>query len=803
MGGIAVDKGSWSFDLEANGLLDDSTIDYNSSPYKLKPEFKIHCAVFINMNTDEEVSFVGKDVYTKLKPWVLANCTHLIANNSISYDHMVMFLALDMPFVIGEDGIDFICDKPIRITDNMVVSKTLNPDRYSHSVEYFGNLFGFPKIDWRAEAIELGLIEANAPRGAEFATYHPNMLEYNKQDARLSKRIFFYLMEEWGDWDWTNSVILEHCIRDTITRQEHRGFAFNSKLAEQHVRALDKLMEDIRVIVEPVLPAKPMGKTKLKDYIPTAKQFLKSGEPNTHIKNFIAKHNGTLESRSDEWVATLYGKEYVLPMVHEPILTTEPATVRDTTHIKGWLVSMGWVPSQWKERDLTCDSKKKKLSQEKFIETVERYVEQTLESPFCELRCEEIGVYPKGLKAKLLKHDIKRPLKVPTNPTLTVGMEKEIDPKLLELADKFPHAKLVSEYLTYSHRRNSILGGGVDPDDDEEEAEKGYLSAVRSDGRIPTPADTCGAGTSRFKHRLVANIPRVTSLYGSQLRELFGVDTKLCYQLGYDFDGLEARIEGHYCYKYDNDLKEYCKSLIMEKPNDVHTLTAKKISEIIGEVFGRTPAKSVKYAASYGARPARIAKTVGCSLELGELIFEAFWQAAYPLAALAEKLKLYWETTGKKKFVLGIDGRKIPTRSASAIINSLFQSAGVICAKRAMIIHNRKLREAGYAVDFFTDDWKNLSYCQQLIAYHDEAQLEVTKDLVKWKMFDTEEDAKAFKKDHPTWSDVGHSAKGYYVGYCHAGELATQAVTEAGKYYKLNVELTAGYMLGTTWANCH
>lgn len=87
----------------------------------------------------------------------------------------------------------------------------------------------------------------------------------------------------------------------------------------------------------------------------------------------------------------------------------------------------------------------------------------------------------------------------------------------------------------------------------------------------------------------------------------------------------------------------------------------------------------------------------------------------------------------------------------------------------------------------------------------DEAQLEVAKSMVTWKMFKTEEEAKMFKAEQKdkVWSDVGHSAKGYYVGYCRAGELATQAVTEAGKYYKLNVELTAGYMLGTNWATCH
>ena len=162
------------------------------------------------------------------------------------------------------------------------------------------------------------------------------------------------------------------------------------------------------------------------------------------------------------------------------------------------MVKLGWKPSQYKERDLTADSKKKKLTQEKFEIAVERYVEQTLSSPFCKDRCEELEVSPKKLREKLMKHDIKRPLKVYTNPTLTVGQEKEIDEKLLELSDKFPHAKAVSDYFTYTHRRNSILGGGVDPDDDEEEPEKGFLSEARLDldHRIPTPADTCGAATS-------------------------------------------------------------------------------------------------------------------------------------------------------------------------------------------------------------------------------------------------------------------------------------------------------------------
>ena len=122
-----------------------------------------------------------------------------------------------------------------------------------------------------------------------------------------------------------------------------------------------------------------------------------------------------------------------------------------------------------------------------------------------------------------------------------------------------------------------------------------------------------------------------------------------------------------------------------------------------------------------------------------------------------------------------------------------------------MVIHDRKLKAEGLDVDFFKEDWKNKTFCQQLIAYHDEAQMEVKKELVQFKMFATEEEAINFKKsEDKIWSDVKPSPKGgFYVAYSRAGELAAQAVKEAGEYYNLNVELTAGYMLGRHWAQCH
>jgi hypothetical protein len=713
--------GRYCFDIEASGLLDESTVDYTTSPWKLKDTFTVHCIVAINIDTKEVTYFVQQECYTKFRQWVKENVDTIIAHNGINYDLMVCQAAFDMEFTLGFEGVSSTWDnKPVEIIDTYVLSKTLFPDRAGHSIDYFGGLVGEAKIDWRAKAIELGLIEYNAPKGAEFSTYHPEMLVYNERDVSVNIKTYHYLMKEWGDWDWGNSFELEQYVAWVIARQSHRGFWFNRELALSNVAELDALLEKHRSIVEPHLPEKPMGKTKLKEFTPPSVQFKKDGTPSAHIIKWVAKHGGELKQimSSGIYFTTLYGRYFELP-IEVPIKTHEPASINDSTFIKGFLVTQGWEPTNVKEKDLTLDSKKQKLSPEKYKETVERYVNQTLESPFCKLRLEKLGATRSTLKAKLLKHDLTRPLKVLTNPTFTIGQEKQIDPTLEALNSKFPYVQNIVEWLTYNHRRNSILGGGFELDE-EDEAETGFLPNVREDGRIPTPADTCGAATGRMKHKLVCNIPRVTSLYGEPIRSLFGVgDGKEYLQYAFDFASLEAMIESHYCWRYDkSENKDYCNSLVQEKPNDVHTKTAEKITDMIKESFSRSNAKSVKYCCSYGGQAPKVAKTVGCPEELGQKIFDAFWEAASPLANFKEALTRYWETAGKKKFIIGIDGRKINSRSKHSLVNSAFQSAGVICAKRSMVYQDIAFREKGISVNFWKEDWKNKPYVQQLIAYH-------------------------------------------------------------------------------------
>lgn len=112
----------------------------------------------------------------------------------------------------------------------------------------------------------------------------------------------------------------------------------------------------------------------------------------------------------------------------------------------------------------------------------------------------------------------------------------------------------------------------------------------------------------------------------------------------------------------------------------------------------------------------------------------------------------------------------------------------------------------------------------------DEAQIEVTQDLVEfkwfrkedvdWKHFENEDQQEAENKrcekivkqwkaeeeerTGKLWSNVHESPKGgWFVCYSLPGELASQAVTKAGEFYKLNVSLTAGYDVGMNWAQCH
>jgi len=878
-----------TFDTETNNLLSEKSIDYTASPFQLKDSFNLHCIVVEEHQTGNIVAFYNGDTYIldgreyqesvngnsySLKDYLPVEYEHkqlddfpeyvqsnkirkVIGHNIINFDLLVLKLWFGMQYEVEPD---MWSGKRVQFEDTLVIAKTLNPDRFGGA-----SLDNLAKLANKEQKIEF---RKHLHPDVRFRDFAADMLYYNIYDVKSNTAVYKYLEWEKGDWDWKPAIRLEKAVVDVITRQEHRGFWFDKDLAIANVAELDKLMEERRQRVEPLLPPRPATKkflsehtppvnqVSVKEVYPPKKQFKGNREPSatlltfaekeglllaeegggwvakkdgviyklpldtdkafrveksitTHMQNFVTKHNGQI--KADLSKVKLYGKVYDLPMENKPIKEDMVATVDDSSHIKNWLVGLGWQPTEYKEKDITVKSgpSKAKRTPEELEKAIDKYVEETLASNLKRdrmLHFEINNLNPITFRRKIMQQAEKRGCKVLTNPSFTVGQEKEIDPALLEISDTFPYVKDVVEYLTYKHRRNSILGGGFEWDEDgDEEPEKGYLANLREDGRIATPADTCGAATSRMKHKVVANIPRVSSLYGGKMRALFGVDAKNYLQVGYDFSSLEAMIEAHYCYAFEKEVgRPYCTSLLQEKPNDVHSKTAIKISETLGKPFERSSAKSCKYGITYGSQPSKVAKIIGGTLEDGKQVYDAFWEAAPPLKKLKDALTEEWKSNGNKKFIVSIDNRKVPTRAEHAILNSLFQSAGVICAKHAMVVHDRLLKKEGLSVDFFEDDWKHRKFCQQLIAYHDECQLEESKSNFKFKKFESSEQALAWTKEQDeVWSEPFKAKDGWFVGYSRASELVSVAVNKTSEHFKLNVQLQARYILGRNWMECH
>ena len=649
------------FDIETNGLL-DMMLDFSQRPLKLKDDAKLWCISIRCLDTNDDymlippniIEDINKGVYDdpecdeefnqiKVLPLtremlarIFSKATEVIAHNCVKFDLCALQLFGMLDYTIGYpyykeldnsfNSKTLINDKEVVITDTLVWSKILNPDRSGgHSIKNFGKQGFNQKLDFE-----------------DFSQFSKRMCIYARQDTVVGRDALITLMEEKGDYEgWDMPYLMELKLADLVLKQELFGFQYNTPLSESNKIELDALLKQRYDAVTPNIPPKPLNKTEskqwtppatkttgtvsyndkvkgildsvgaiykedtdtfiyrdkeyslsyvksLQDYIPPSKRKAKSGALTSAMKKFLDTLGSSYNPISDSY--TYEGREYSLdyegcvkevldppevslsshmekflekvgatynpdtqtytfegeefPIDYSGCIKRElPASIKDLSHLKGHLMSLGWVPSQWNIRDLTRDSKKKLLSEDKFYETVERYLNDTFEGPFTQGRLKELDV-PEDTTIDELRIFLTseynpqrpRPVKVSTTPPFRVGATKDLCPNLQKLSDEgtVPFVKDMVEYFTYQHRRNSIAGG---IDEDTGEPTKGFESYVRADGRISTPCDSVGTNTSRFKHMVVCNVPRVSSLYGYNMRDLFQAGNNQI-QFGYDYSSL-------------------------------------------------------------------------------------------------------------------------------------------------------------------------------------------------------------------------------------------------------------------------
>ena len=793
-----------AIDIECSGLLEDM-LDYSSFPYKLKSDAKLWCVVIRDIYTDEVFTAEKEEI---TKEWLqenLKDCQFLIHHNGIKFDLLTLKLFGILEYTIGYlNQSDTVFGQDIKMIDTLIVSRLLHPDRFGgHSLKEWGLRTGYNKTDFRQLCINKGYITKDSPKGSEFRQYCPEMLAYCLDDTTVTKNTFFALMSEIGDYKgWKQAIKMENKLADLAVRRENLGFWFDKNLAVKCVEDLTQKMEELQNKVNPLLPPKPMGKTELSNFTPPNTQFLKNGKPSTHIVKFAERIGATIEVNEEEkYFINFEDKRYELPFIL-PLKTHIEADISNLDHVKMTLTDVhNWIPSEWAERDLTKDSKKQSISLEKRIKALERWYNDTVEGKYTKLRlemtCERFKVKNvedlfEVIKSKL---DSAFPVRVPTSPKVRVGVEKELCPNLVKLGKDVEFANDFALFLTYKHRKSSIAGGEIeDMDFDLEAPNTGFLSMYREiDGRIPTPAIEIGAASNRYRHIGVANIARASSIYGKEMRSLFGCGEGYV-QFGFDYSSLENRVQGGYVRKYEGG-EELAEMLLAEKPNDLHSVNAKKLS------ISRSDAKSFGYAILYGASVNKLSKMLNISMDKAKELFDGFWEAVPALKQLKEKATAFWESTDKT-YIQAIDGRKILIRSPHSILNFLFQSGGVICAKYTTVFLMQELELLGYNIDPFI---KRPDICE-MISYHDEAQLAVNQGIIKFKMFDTEEQVKEFKD---SWGGAGQlstikEGNKWYITLPSPVSLSLEKATKrTEELLKLQFELSFEYDVHKNWYGCH
>jgi DNA polymerase I-like protein with 3'-5' exonuclease and polymerase domains len=841
-------------DIETNGLLSD-LLDYQSFPYKLKETARLWVVSIYDCQTNTVVSATNETITKSWLKEELKDVTELIAHNGIKFDFLFLKLFGLLDYRIGYLGEkDTVFDRECLLTDTLLLSRLFNPDRPTgHSLSAWGTLLGFPKTDYRNLLEELGVLDKKQPKGAEFSFFNDSLVPYCERDSEVTSQLYAHLLKEKASGDWEKAIAVEKKLADLANNREHLGFWFNKELAVSYVKDLEEKLKTLSSRINPLLPERQLNKTELRFYTLPKTQFLDSkvvktpknaitskGVVSASMKKFIEEYGGevigdtgnyfyllkgvkyplleplaiqtpkampsqnllnyckktgfALTEDPDGWSLTFEGKKYELPY-NQPLKTVTQATIENTDYVKQYLLSLGWQPTEWSERSLVLDTQKKLIPLEKQVTSLKRWLQETLEGKYKKERLAllKLDRQPENkiftvLYEKLLAKEL---TKIPTAPSVRIGVEKKICPNLIKLGEVVKIAEDFSLYLTYRHRKNAIAGGLTE---ENKIPETGYLSQYReSDGRIPTPAIEIGASTCRYRHVKVANVPRVSSLYGREMRSLFG-SGKDAYQFGFDFSSLEARIMGHYIFPFGGE--DLAQSFLKEKPEDWHT----KNSLVLG--IGRGDAKSFGYACIYGATPTRLAKLLNCSYDRAQELFHLFWESVSPLKQLKFALEEEWRQTGEKS-ITGIDGRRIVTRSKHSILNSLFQSCGAIAAKYTTVIAFSLFEKLGFTVSPFVG---KPDVCS-MIEYHDEVQLQIDAKFCKVKTFATEEEAVTFQQTFAKGKlgDIAPLGDGrFYITLpSKISEVIEEAIALTGAMLGLNVPLGFNYTINRNWADCH
>lgn len=676
--------------------------------------------------------------------------------------------------------------------------------------------------------------------------------------------------------NWKNALRRRMLTDYLMIEQEIQGVPFNKHEAEKLRDRIDVMMKEIEEEVEPQLPLKEMTKSQQPKF--PANPFDGAGRISHHGWNWLEyklgypvnrealefkgppktafKGNGDVSAAGEryciqngvedpaampDFIRSQIKKEDTLVPLPPDLMEKAiadlragkmpdlmvPMKISNQDDIKKYLIrDAGWKPTLWRVKDVTKDQFKKTRDDAEVDGLVRKYIEELGESEYKSLILEHLNNSDAKFNISENKFDHRhgsdrvyeeifkkfrrKARQLPTSPQLKDNFGK-LCPNL-EVIDVHL-AKQIVKWLSLRNRR-SVL----DPID-EDKNDTGLLNHPRLaiDGKLPARFSGI-TNTGRCKHTICANMPKPDPkvLLGKEMRGLWGV-TDEYYQVGIDGSNLEGMIAAWGAYQFDGG--EYLR--IMES-GDAHARNAEAYTKASGTLVTRNGGKGVTYGIMYGAQAAKIAAMLHISLDKAQAVIDAFWDSNFGLKGRKEWLENFWEATGKR-YIPGLDGRKIWTRSKHSLLNAFQQNGGASLFDLVGILLHWELIKRGW----YDDDVRRLIY------YHDEYQLQVPKKYLKKWEFDTLEEATAFVKE---WEAKGRVFDGHewrkavkdengdkvkdaegntvyegifgedgkiHIQYCPVGEMVVRCVEKAARIMGSPVHITGAYLTGANWAQCH
>ena len=210
---------------------------------------------------------------------------------------------------------------------------------------------------------------------------------------------------------------------------------------------------------------------------------------------------------------------------------------------------------------------------------------------------------------------------------------------------------------------------------------------------------------------------------------------------GYKLTGADASsIELRCLAHYMND-KDFTNEILH---GDIHTT-----NQHLAGLESRSKAKTFIYALCFGAGDKKLSTILGGDTKHARAVRQRFFDNLPSFKALKDRVT----RAAAKGYLKGLDGRKVFIRSEHAALNTLLQSAGAIIMKKALVILDKRIH----------------NFDAHVVAnVHDEWQIEVRED------------------------------------QAHAvGEIAVEAIRQAGIDLNLNCPLDGEYNVGRNWAETH